>query len=137
VPYSLYSQGDNKGTVLVLNTIGVLNKAYRHAKIAYVGGGFGAGIHNILEAAVYGIPVIFGPNYKKFKEAHELIACGGAFSITSYEELERLIHKLNENQEFYEKSALAARQYVENNRGATQKIMDTIIKILENGKEKR
>ena len=76
-----------KCQVLVVDTIGVLSSIYRYGSISYVGGGFGKGIHNTLEAAIYGIPVLFGPKYHKFKEAVDLIACGGAFSISDKEQL--------------------------------------------------
>ncbi len=134
VPYSIYTKEESSGKVLLIDTIGILNKAYRHAKIAYVGGGFGAGIHNILEAAVYGIPVIFGPNYKKFKEAHDLIDAGAAYSVSSYQEFTKVVEHLLSDSSFYNRSALAARKYVEESRGATVKIMNLISKILENGK---
>src|SRR6056297_2531624 len=69
----------SKADVLIIDSIGLLSALYRYGEFAYIGGGFGKGIHNLLEAATYGIPVIFGPNYQKFKEAHELINLGGGF----------------------------------------------------------
>ena len=75
--------------VLIVNGIGYLSHLYQYATIAYIGGGFGAGIHNILEAAAFGKPVIFGPNYEKFKEANELIEKGGAFSISNSRQLNK------------------------------------------------
>ena len=72
---------------LIIDGFGLLSSIYRYGEIAYVGGGFGVGIHNILEAAVYGIPVIFGPKYQKFMEAKQLLEENGAFSIKNYEEL--------------------------------------------------
>jgi len=132
--YSLYTTGQYDGKVLIIDTIGVLNKAYRVAAIAYVGGGFGAGIHNILEAAVYGIPVVFGPNYGKFKEAHDLIKAGGGFSINSYEEFVSLIERLNTDIDFYNNAAEASKKYVLSNTGATEKIMNLISKFFEDGK---
>ncbi|MDR2359318.1 MAG: 3-deoxy-D-manno-octulosonic acid transferase, partial [Prevotellaceae bacterium] len=79
--------------VLVLDTIGMLSSVYRYGTVAYIGGGFGAGIHNTLEAAVYGIPVVFGPNYQRFREAGDLIAQGGAASYTTGKELAALLQK--------------------------------------------
>ena len=76
-----------KCQVLVVDTIGVLSSIYRYGSISYVGGGFGKGIHNTLEAAIYGIPVLFGPKYHKFKEAVDLIACGGGVFISGKEEI--------------------------------------------------
>ena len=67
--------------MVIVNTIGHLSHLYRYGTLAYIGGGFGKGIHNILEAATYGLPVIFGPNYRKFSEAVELIERGGAFAV--------------------------------------------------------
>jgi 3-deoxy-D-manno-octulosonic-acid transferase len=72
---------------LILDCFGLLSSAYRYGDIAYIGGGFGAGIHNTLEAAVYNIPVLFGPNFEKFQEAKELIQTGGGYSIDTYEQL--------------------------------------------------
>ena len=69
--------------ILVIDSIGILASLYRYAFISFVGGGFGVGIHNILESAAFGVPVIFGPNYKRFREARDLIREGGAYSIKS------------------------------------------------------
>ena len=74
--------------VLIIDNIGLLSSLYRYGDIAYIGGGFGKGIHNILEAATFGLPVLFGPNYAKFNEAVELIRLGGAVSITGMDELQ-------------------------------------------------
>jgi len=77
------TEKDIKGkSCLIVDSFGLLSSIYRYGDLAYIGGGFGAGIHNVLEAAVYGIPVIFGPKYQKFKEARDLLQVGGAFSIT-------------------------------------------------------
>ena len=92
---------------------------------AYIGGGFGAGIHNALEAAVYGIPVVWGPNYKRFREAKGLIQSGAAQSITNYKELElALDYALNNHTEIGIKSA----QYVHNELGATDKLYNRLFK---------
>ncbi len=116
--------------ILIINTIGLLNKIYRYATVAYIGGGFGAGIHNILEAAVYAKPVVFGPNYHKFKEAHDLIKAGGGFSIKSYDELKKLLDKLLTDSNFRDKSGNAAGKYIEKNKGATDKILQHIKKYI-------
>ena len=107
---------------LVVDVIGVLSSIYRYAHIAYIGGGFGAGIHNTLEAAVYGIPVIFGPNYLKFREARELIAVGGAFPISNYVVLEAQFDRLLKDQQ----AGKMAGEYVKQNTGATNQICKTI-----------
>ncbi|MCQ2345786.1 MAG: 3-deoxy-D-manno-octulosonic acid transferase [Paludibacteraceae bacterium] len=105
--------------VLLLDTLGMLSSVYRYADVAYIGGGFGAGIHNTLEAAVYGIPVIFGPNYYKFREAKGLIAAGGACSIRKYAELrDALDAALEHHVEMGAKSKI----YVTEEQGATEMI---------------
>lgn len=109
--------------VLIIDCIGLLSSAYRYGKIAYIGGGFGAGIHNTLEAAVYGIPVIFGPRYRKFNEAVSLIRTGGAFSIQNKTELEELLDTLLRNQAITETAGQHALEYVNSRLGATDVIM--------------
>lgn len=105
---------------LVVDVIGILSSIYRYANVAYIGGGFGVGIHNTLEAAVYGVPVIFGPNYQKFREARELILVGGAFAINDYETLALRLDSLLLDA----KAGKAAGEYVKNNKGATNLIMN-------------
>ena len=107
---------------LVVDTIGLLSSIYRYANVAYIGGGFGVGIHNTLEAAVYGIPVVFGPNYQKFREARELIAIGGAFSISNYVILEAQFDRLLKDNQ----AGKIAGEYVKNNTGATELIIKEI-----------
>ena len=107
---------------LVVDTIGLLSSIYRYANVAYIGGGFGVGIHNTLEAAVYGIPVVFGPNYQKFREARELIAIGGAFSISNYVVLEAQFDRLLKDNQ----AGKIAGEYVKNNTGATELIIKEI-----------
>lgn len=109
--------------ILVVDSIGILSGLYRYATMAYIGGGFGKGIHNILEAATFGIPVIFGTQYHKFQEAIDLIALNGAFTIKTATELQMVCQSLLFNNDAYQKSADACRQYVENNRGATDKVL--------------
>ena len=93
-PYVRYTRADEKNVLkadcLIIDCFGLLSSIYRYGEIAYIGGGFGVGIHNTLEAAVYGIPVIFGPKYQKFMEAIQLLEAQGAFSIKNYEELKEL-----------------------------------------------
>jgi len=104
---------------LVVDVIGILSSIYRYAHTAYIGGGFGVGIHNTLEAAVYGIPVVFGPNYMKFREARELMAVGGAFSIPNYVVLEAQLDALFKDT----KAGKQAGEYVKQNIGATDHII--------------
>ena len=125
----LYSQmGENQDSkILIVDNIGMLSRLYRYAALTYIGGGFNkSGIHNTLEAAVWGKPVIFGPNYKKFKEAKELIEKGAAYSINNSEELNTIAERWLKNSEAYNKASLAAELYVKDNTGATQKIVDYI-----------
>jgi len=108
---------------LIIDSMGLLSKLYHYATITYVGGGFKSGIHNTLEAVVYGKPVVFGPKYKKFKEARDLIENGAAFSVTNSKELKiKMDHLLNDPAEL-SKAGNAAKNYVEVNTGATQKII--------------
>ena len=103
--------------VLVINTIGLLSSIYQYGQVAYIGGGFGVGIHNTLEAAAWGMPVVFGPNYHKFQEAKELIECGAGLSIKNYEECARALD------EFFEKNDVASKaaaEYVASHTGATE-----------------
>ncbi len=114
--------------VLVIDCIGILSHVYRYGKIAYIGGGFGSGIHNILEAATFGLPVIFGPKYHKFQEAIELIKEGGAFSINSEDEFKKTIMPLYNNPVFFKQTSEIARNFIEKNIGATKIILEEIAK---------
>ena len=109
--------------VMVLDTIGLLSSIYRFGQVAYIGGGFGVGIHNTIEAAVYGVPVLFGPNYHHFREAQGLIDAGAARSISNYAELEEAIETAFANHETIGKKAA---DYVQSERGATEKIYKEI-----------
>lgn len=106
--------------VLIIDSIGLLSSIYKYGKIAYIGGGFGVGIHNILEAVAFGVPVIFGPNYKKFNEAKDLIALGGAKSISNYEQLQKVIEG------FMNFDSSIASKYISNNCGATAIILNEL-----------
>lgn len=132
-PYIRYSQATienvKEADCLIIDCFGLLSSIYRYGEIAYIGGGFGVGIHNILEAAVYGIPVIFGPNYKKFQEAVDLIELGGTFSIADYTGFSRLMSDLLvDNSSLYASSAAVSNDYSQRNRGATIKVLDIIFK---------
>jgi 3-deoxy-D-manno-octulosonic-acid transferase len=105
----------------------MLSSAYRYASIAAIGGGFGRGIHNILEPACWGIPVLFGPVHEKFREASDLKKLGGAVSFSSYEDFERIVNSFLEDKELYYRAAEAAATYVRENTGATAGIMKKII----------
>jgi 3-deoxy-D-manno-octulosonic-acid transferase len=112
------------GQVLIIDTVGLLSRLYRYATVTYVGGGFTKdGIHNVLEAAVWGKPVMFGPNYKKYREGRELVESGGAYSIRDASSFKRLADDLLVNNNQLQEAGLKARAYVEENTGATSKIM--------------
>jgi 3-deoxy-D-manno-octulosonic-acid transferase len=110
--------------VLIVDTIGLLSSLYRYGSIAYIGGGFGVGIHNILEAATFGLPVIFGPNYQKFREARDLVDLGAAFPVASYDDLHNAIRLLLDDEQLRSKKSHTTIDYVKLNRGATQKIIN-------------
>lgn len=112
-----------QANVLLIDTMGLLSRTYRFGHVAYVGGGFGVGIHNTIEAAVYGLPVIFGPNYENFREAHGLIEHGAARSIKNYKELEAA---MNTALEQHEEIGAKAAEYVQSELGATAKIFHEI-----------
>jgi 3-deoxy-D-manno-octulosonic-acid transferase len=109
--------------VMVIDTIGLLSSIYQVCQVAYIGGGFGVGIHNTIEAAVYGVPVIFGPNYSHFREAKGLIAAGAARSISSYNELESALDTALDQ---YTEIGAKAAEYVATETGATEKIYNEI-----------
>ena len=116
--------------VFILNTIGILSKVYSYADITYIGGGFGAGIHNTLEAVTYGKPVVFGPKYKKFQEAVDLIEVGGGFSISNREEFNQLFDRLMKDEKFRIESGKKAGDFVQNSPNATKIIFDYLQKII-------
>ena len=112
--------------VLILDTVGLLASVYGYATWSYIGGGFGVGIHNTLEAATFGLPVAFGPNYHKFKEARDLVTLGAARSISNYEELQHWFIPLRDNEEFLQKTSRIAKDYTTRHQGATNIIVKTI-----------
>lgn len=118
---------NNQSRILVIDNVGMLSSIYRYGRVAYIGGGFGAGIHNTLEPIAFGLPVIFGLKYKKFAEAVSLVETGGGFSIadsTTFQEV--MNHLLIEKN--YNKASSAAKDYVEKNKGATAMIVEFIEK---------
>lgn len=135
VPYIKYSATDDKiaddAKVLIVNTMGLLSAIYRYGQVAYIGGGFGKGIHNTLEAATYGIPVVFGPRYQKFKEARDLISRGGGFSIRNYDTLFALMEKLRNSPEYLNQTGNASAAYVKSMCGATDVIMKEVFPLSE------
>ncbi len=129
--YIRYSQLNEQSDMtaydcLIIDCYGLLSSIYRYGKIAYIGGGFGAGIHNTLEAAVYGIPVIFGPNNKRFREAQQLIACKGGFEITDAHSLKMTFDKFISAPAYRSKCGKAAGEYVLASKGTSQLIVDSL-----------
>ena len=122
-----YSEADEENVmyakVLIIDCIGILSHVYQYGKVAYIGGGFGSGIHNILEAATFGMPVIFGPKYHKFREAIDLIKAGGAFSISNEAQLLNIVLKFCNAPEYLQQTAVIAKNFVQSNIGATDIIL--------------
>lgn len=112
--------------VLVLDTVGLLASAYGYASWGYIGGGFGVGIHNTLEATAFGLPIAFGPNYRKFKEACDLVSLKAAKSVNDYEELSRWFAPLRDNEIFLNTVSRIAEDYTVKNQGATETIVNSI-----------
>lgn len=116
--------------VLIIDNIGMLTKIYSYANIAYVGGGFSTGLHNTLEPAVFGIPVIIGPNYKGFKEAEDLVAKNGILSIKNSIGFMQTLQKLIDNPELIENLGKSNYEYIAKNKGASIQIIQFVKKVL-------
>jgi 3-deoxy-D-manno-octulosonic-acid transferase len=127
VRFSEFSENSSEARVLIIDNIGMLSSAYKYANISAIGGGFGKGIHNILEPACWSVPVIFGPNYKKFREAVELINEKGAMTFNSFGEFSEILDNWLSDEDFYLKSAKTAGEYVKRNTGATPLIIKAIL----------
>lgn len=112
--------------VLIINCFGKLSSIYRYGEVALVGGGFGVGIHNVPEAAVYGIPVMFGPNNKKFREAQHLLKCGGSFEFNSAESFASLMDRFISDKGFMINAGKKAGEYISSNAGAADKCFNAI-----------
>jgi 3-deoxy-D-manno-octulosonic-acid transferase len=129
VSAQLYSQCCSTGLtdgcdVLILDTVGILNQVYRFADFAFIGGGYGSGLHNIQEPVTFGVPVFFGPRYQKFREAVELVRLGGVFSVNTKEELEKRLDDFLQDDDLFHRVSAICKKYVDRNRGATALIMD-------------
>ena len=116
----------NEFEVLIIDNFGMLSRLYKYADIAYVGGGFGAGIHNILEAVSYGIPVVFGTNYKRFKEAVDLVSLGSAATIRNSEELFSVLDRYLSDSALLERAGKISDEYVKKNLGAADMILSNV-----------
>jgi len=126
VRFSEFKIEDADARVMIIDNIGMLSSAYRYAYIAEVGGGFGKGIHNVLEPACWGIPVLFGPGHKKFSEAVGLLKAGGAGTFTNFNEFEAILDRWTKDEDLYKRAADSAGQFVINHSGATARIMKEI-----------
>ncbi len=115
-----------KADTLIIDCFGLLSSIYNYGDVAYIGGGFGVGIHNTLEAAVWDMPVIFGPNNRKFDEAQALKACGGGFEIKNYEEFASLMDRFASDEAFLKESGSQAGHFVKDQAGATDKVLASV-----------
>ncbi len=125
-PLLTYTQADvssaEQASNLVIDNVGLLNTLYRYGHIAYIGGGLGKGIHNTLEPAAFGLPIIFGPKYERFEEARQFVARGGAFVVRDAAALSDVLRQL-QDADFYENASRAVLGYLEENRGATEQVV--------------
>ena len=113
-----------KYQVFIIDTIGILTKIYAAADVAYVGGGLKTGLHNILEPATFGIPVVIGNKYDKFKEAVDLVKIGGCVSISNQEALNANLNELKQDENFRKLTGVINKKYIQDNLGATKQIMN-------------
>jgi 3-deoxy-D-manno-octulosonic-acid transferase len=129
-PALLFSQATEENIagvdILIVDSVGILSSLYRYGTFAYIGGGFGAGIHNILEAATFGLPVLFGPNYKKFREACQLVEEGAAFPVHSSGSLQQALLRLINDRDLLKRASATAAEYVRMNQGAAATILDFV-----------
>ncbi len=126
--YTMPSECDPKeAQILIIDTIGILSLVYRYGAAAYIGGGFGVGIHNTLEAAVFGIPVLFGPNYQRFQEAVELIEIGSAQSVANRDQLANALNRCITNENDLQRVKRISSNYFSTRAGATKTIVENII----------
>ncbi len=127
MPETEWQAALDKARILVIDEVGHLSKLYRYGHIAYIGGGFGKGIHNTLEPAVYGLPVLFGPHYERFSEAVDLVQSGAAFSVRTVAELNDCLQRLSDAA-VWRKAAETSARYVQDHAGAVDTIMRELVK---------
>lgn len=132
VRYSQLADYNADDAVIIIDKIGILSKVYRYGQMAYIGGGFGKGIHNVLEAAVYKIPVVFGPNYKKFREACDLIQLNVAFSVKNVNEYKTIVSMIFDDIENYRYIQKQADDYIVASFGATDRIFNKMLLMIKN-----
>lgn len=134
VQFSKTNAGEVKNAeILIIDSIGMLSQLYQYGTIAYIGGGFGVGIHNILEAAAFGLPVFFGPNYQKFNEARELLELKGAFEVTKPEELVLKTDELLSDPAKLSNASSVSKNFVRNGCGATAIILNRVNELIGSG----
>ena len=114
------------GKVYLIETVGILSQLYQYARFVYIGGGFGVNIHNIQEPVTFGCPVVFGPKYKSFKEAVDLVKMKGAFSINNQDELNEVFDRLINDEALYQQASETCREYLKSQLGATEVILEKI-----------
>ena len=134
----LYSEKENQNIedfqVLILDTIGILTRVYSYADIAYVGGGFETGLHNVLEPATFGVPILIGPKYQKFNEAVDLVHNGGCIVVENYDEMKTQLRRLFSDTELRKEKGSISKKYIKDNIGATETVLEYIsTKIKMNG----
>lgn len=130
IRYTNYQSGDLSGAdVFIIDAIGILTQIYAYADVAYIGGGFKTGLHNILEPATYGIPVMIGPKYEKFQEAKDLVCLGSCLVVNNASEYSSMMNKLLNDINYRKELGKANRNFVLENKNATKVIMD-IVKII-------
>jgi 3-deoxy-D-manno-octulosonic-acid transferase len=132
-PTLLFSEKENtvlaNYNVFIIDTVGLLTKIYSYGTIAYVGGGFGnPGIHNILEPATFGIPILIGPNFSNFAEAVLLVELGGCISISNYDELKQNFDRLLTDENFFREKSQICKAYIQDHKGAAERIMKIVLK---------
>lgn len=136
----LFTEKQNKNLseyqVMIVDTVGILSKIYAYANVAYIGGGYTkSGVHNTLEAATYGLPIVIGPNFKKFKEVKDLVALKGIISVHNADDLFHTLTLFYKDELLRTEKQKITKEYVANNLGATEKIMQTVQSILSNEKK--
>lgn len=126
-PVSLALGKLQQAKVLIIDNIGMLSNLYKYANVAYIGGGFGSGIHNILEAAAFGVPVIFGPNHHKFPEANEIAEQGGGFCISDANDFKKAMDLLLSDEKILRMASMTCKNFVGQRKGATERIINKVM----------
>ena len=124
----------SNASILIIDTIGLLTKIYSYADIAYVGGAMGTtGLHNILEPATFGVPIVIGNNFEAFPEANKLRRLAGLFPVTNEQECSQILKKLVQDRSFRSKTGMISEHFINSNTGATEKILAYIEELHRNG----